>query len=183
MTHVTLQKLPGALALGLVASLTAHAALYGGGHVVGGAYHALILQMALAATLGFIALVAALAWAQSGSSTDGSVLAARLRERLPGAGGVISAAAAWYTTIEAIEPHHAAAPIVVLLAALAAASYAALRLAHAMTGALARAAIAISRPAFSPRTPIWRRRARPRPIARRLFSTRRRFARPPPIAA
>jgi hypothetical protein len=183
MTNVTLRKVPGALALGLVASLGAHAALYGGGHTLGGAYHALILEMAFAATLGFVALVAGLAWAQSGSSTDGSVLAARLRERLPGAGGVIAAAAAWYTTIEGIEAHHAGAPIVALLVALAAASYAVLHLAHAMTAALSRAAITISRAGFSPRTPAWRRRARPRPIARRLFLTRRRFARPPPIAA
>ncbi len=183
MTHLTLRKVPGALALGLIASLAAHAALYGGGHAVGGAYHTLVLEIALAATLGFVALAAGLARAQSGSSADGSVLAARLRELLPGAGGVIAAAAAWYTTIESIEPHHAAAPMLALLAALAAASYAALRLAHAMTDALTRAALAISRAAFSPRTPTWRRRARPRPIARRLFSTRRRFARPPPIAA
>ncbi len=47
-TVVTLRKAPGALALGLLASLAAHAPLYGGGHAMGGTYHALILQAALA---------------------------------------------------------------------------------------------------------------------------------------
>lgn len=182
MTGVTLGKVPGALALGLLASLAAHAALYGGEHAVGGAYHALLLQITLAGALGFVALAGALAWTQSGLSADGSVLAVRLRERLPGLGSVIPATAAWYVAVEAIEPHHAAAPAIALLAALVAASYAVLRLAHAITNALARAVIAISRTPFSPRAPAWRRRPRGRLIARPSFLTRRRFARPPPIA-
>lgn len=182
VTRVTLRKAPGVLVLGLVASLVAHAALYGGQHAIGGAYHEVLLQMAVAGALGFIALIGAVAWTQSGSATDGSVLAARLRERLPGVGSVIAAAAASYAVIEAIEPHHAGAPGIALLAALAAASYAALRLAHAITDAFARAAIAISRTFFAPRAPAWRRRPRARLIARRSFAARRRFARPPPIA-
>jgi hypothetical protein len=182
MTRVTLGKVPGALALGLLASLAAHAALYGGDHAVGGAYHALVLQIALAGALGFVALVGALAWTQSGSSANGSVLAVRLRERLPGIGSVIPAAAAWFVAVEAIEPHHTGAPAIALLAALAAASYGALRLAHAITNALARAAFAIAREAFAPRAPAWRRRPRGRLIARPSLATCRRFARPPPIA-
>lgn len=181
MTRVTLGKVPGALALGLLASLAAHAALYGGEHAVGGAYHALLLQIALAAGLGFLALAGALAWTQSGGGADGSILAVRLRERLPGVGSIIPAAAAWYVAIEAVEPHHAGAPAIALLVALAAASYAAWRLAHAITSALARAVIAIVRTSFSPRAPAWRRRPRGRLIVRRTFSTPRRFARPPPV--
>lgn len=179
---MTLRKVPGCLALGLFAALTAHAALYGGTHAIGGTYHALLMQIALAATLGFVALLGALAWTQSGSSSDGSVLAARLRERLPGVGSVIAAAAAWYVGVETVEPHHAGVPGIALLAALAAASYAALRLAHAITDAFARVAIAIFRTLFSPRALVWRRRPHGRLIPRRSFLTRRRFARPPPIA-
>lgn len=181
MDWVTLRKLPGGLMLGLFASLAAHAALYGGEHSVGGTYHALLIQIALTAALGFVGLLGALAWSQSGNATDGSVLAARLRERLPGVGTIIGAAAVWYAGIETIEPHHAGVPAIALLAALAAASYVALRLAHAITDAFARAAIAISRTSFSPRAPAWCRRPRGRPIVRRSFLTRRLFARPPPI--
>ena len=70
MKCVALRKVPGCLALGLSASLAAHAALYGGEHAIGGAYHALLVQIALAAALGFIALVGALAWAQSGNRSE-----------------------------------------------------------------------------------------------------------------
>jgi hypothetical protein len=178
---VSLRKVPGSLALGLFASLAAHAALFGGEHAIGGAYHAVLIQIAVAAALGFVALAGALAFAQSGFSTDGSIVAARLRERLPGIGSVVAAAAAWYAGIETVEPHHAGVPAFALLAALAVASYAALRLARAITDAFARAAIAISRTSFSPRAPAWCRRPRGRPIPRRPVLTRRRFARPPPI--
>jgi hypothetical protein len=181
MTRVTLRKVPGALALGLLASLAAHAALYGAEHAIGGAYHAVLLQITLAAALGFVMFVGALALTLSRNSTDGSVVAARLRERLPGVGSVIAAAAAWYVAVEAIETHHAGSPGIALFAALAASSYAALRLAHAITDAFARAAISISRTSFSPRAPAWRRRPRGRVIPRHSFLARRRFARPPPI--
>lgn len=182
MTRVIPRKVPGCLALGLFASLTAHAALWGREHVVGGGYHGLLMRIALAAALGFLALVGAVAWTQSGNSTDGSVLAVRLRERLPGIGSVIAAAATWYVGVEALEPHHAGTPGIAQLVALVAASYVALRLAHAITGVFARGAIAIFRTSFSLREPAWRRRPRGRLISRRSFLTRRRFARPPPIA-
>jgi hypothetical protein len=181
MSRVTLRKVPAALALGLLASLVAHVKLYGGEHAVGGAYHALLMDMALAAALGFAALAAALAWSQLGSTTDGSVIAGRLRERLPSVSVVFVAAAASYLVVEAIEPHHAGAPGLALLAALAVASYAAVLLAHALTGALARVVIEIARTSFSPRAPVWRRRPRGQAIAHRWFLARRRFARPPPI--
>lgn len=176
------QKLPGALALGLLASLAAHAALFGGEHTVGGSYHGMLVQVALTVVLGFGALLGALAWAQSGNSSDGSVLAVRLRERLPGFLGIIVSTAMWYVAIEAIEPHHAAAPAIALIAALAAVSYVVLRLARAIADTFARVVIAIFRSPFSPRTPAWQRRPRVRPIARLTIPTRRRFARPPPVA-
>lgn len=179
---MTLRKVPGSLALGLVATLAAHGALYGGQHDAGGAYHALLMQISAAAALGFVALVGALAWTQSGSSSDGSILAARLRERLPSMASVLASAAMWYAGIEAIEPHHAGAAAIALLVILAAASYAVLRLAHAITDAFACAVMAVVRTLFSPRAPVWRRRPRGRLISRHSFLARRRFARPPPIA-
>ncbi len=47
-----------------------------GGLALGGAYHAVLVQIALAVALGFVALLGALAWTQSGCATDGSILAA-----------------------------------------------------------------------------------------------------------
>ncbi len=182
MNRVTLRKIPAGLALGLLASLTAHVALYGRQHAVGGAYHALLMQISAAAALAFIALLGAVAWRQSRHLAGSRALAASLRERLPGLGTVVTSAAAWYAGVEAIEPHHAGASGFALVAALAAASYAVLRLARAMADAFAHAAIAISRTSFSPRVPAWQRRPRERVIARHSLQARHRFARPPPVA-
>jgi hypothetical protein len=181
-TLVTLRKVPGALALGLLASLAAHASLYGVGHAMGGAYHALILQAALAATLSLAFFFGALAWTESGGGAVGSVLAARLRERLPPLAGILLAATAWYGAAEAVEPHHASALPIAVLVALALAAWLVLRLAQALIAALAGVVIAILRASFSPRTPLWKRRPRSRPLARRTHWVRRLFARPPPIA-
>mgnify|MGYP001381482705 CR=1 FL=1 len=182
MESVTLRNIRGSLVLGLLVSLAAHVALFGGQHTVGGAYHAVLMQGTSAVTLGFVAFLGALAWALSRSSSDGSVLAARLREQLPGLGSVVASAASWYAGIEAIEPHHLGAPVIELLVVLIAASYLVLLLARAMTDTFAHAAITISRTSFSPRVPAWRRRPRERVLARHSFQARRRFARPPPVA-
>lgn len=182
MDCVTLRKIPGCLALGSFAALAAHAALYGGEHAIGGIYQVVLVQVALAAALGFVVFFGALAWTQSERVTDGSVLACRLRERLPGVGSVAAAAVAWYAAIETVEPQHAGVPEIALLAAIAVASYAALRLARGITDAFANAVISISRSSFSPRAPAWNRRPRGRVMPRRSFLTRRRFARPPPFA-
>jgi hypothetical protein len=179
---VTLRKVPGALALGLLASLAAHALLYGGEHAMGGAYHALLVQAALAGGVSLLAFFGALAWSES-RAADGSVLAARLRERLPGLTSILPAAALWYAAAEAIEPHHADASPIASLLSLAVAAWLVLRLASWIVDALAGAVIAVLRASFSPRTPTWKRRPRSRPILRRALRARRLFARPPPIAA
>jgi hypothetical protein len=182
MTHVTLRKVPGALVLGLLASLAAHAGLYGSGHAMGGSYNWLLLQIALAGFCGLIAFFGALAWGSAQGTADGSVMAARLRERLPGAAAVLLAAGLWYVLGESIEPGHVAAPLAGSLAALIAVSYAVAWLARVVTAAVARAVLAIAHTEFSPRTPSWQRRAQRTPLPRRPVLTRRRFARPPPIA-
>jgi hypothetical protein len=178
---VTLRKVPGAFALGLLASLTAHAVLYGGEHAVGGIYHALLLQAALGAGLSLLVLLAALAWSQRGGTADGSVLASRLRERLPGAVSVFSATVLWYAGVEGLEPHHADAPPVAAALVLAGAAWLIARLARTVAGAFAHVVIAVTRSAFSPRTRSWRRRPASPPLARRFYSARRHYARPPPI--
>jgi hypothetical protein len=182
MTPVTSRKVPGALTLGLLASLIAHAALYGGGHAMGGSYHVLLLEVAGAGLRGLIAFFGSLAWSNASATTDGTVLAARLRERLPNATALLVAAGAWYALGESVEPGHAAAPLAGSLAALLAASCAVAWLARAITSRLARAVVAVNRTAFAARTPLWLCRSRARIAPRRILLARRRFARPPPIA-
>jgi hypothetical protein len=179
---VTLRKVPGAVALGLLASLGAHAALYGGEHLMGGAYHALLLQAALVGALALVAFFGALAWSQAKGIADGSVLATRLRERLPALWALAAATTLWYALAESLEPHHANASPVAALLALVIAAWLVERLARGAITALTGAIIAVRRESFQTRTPIWSRRPRTNPVFRRTLRSCRRFARPPPIA-
>jgi MFS family permease len=163
--------------------LAAHAVLYGGEHAMGGVYHALLTQAALVAGLGLLVLFAALSWSLRGSTVDGTVLASRLRDRLPGLRWVFAATTLWYAGAEAVEPHHESVSIAVAAIVLAAAAWLILRLSQGVAGAFARVAIAVVRTAFSRRAPSWHRRPHPRPFLRRVYLARRRYARPPPIAA
>ena len=177
---VTLRKLSGGLVLGLLAALAAHTALYGGQHAQGGAYHDVLIQIASALALGFIGIFCALAWSQAASRTDGSIIATRLRERLPGISSVILSAAAWYAGVEATEPQHAAASLLAVCMVLMVAAFGVLRLAHAVTDAVARVAIAIFRARFSALEASWQRPSA-RLILHQSLLTHFRFARPPPI--
>jgi hypothetical protein len=182
MTPVTLRKVPGGITLGLLASLAAHGVLYGSGHAMGGSYHGLLIQVALAGLVGLLAFFGALAWGDAGGTSDGTVLASRLRDRVPNVAGVFVSAGVWFALGESIEPGHAGAPVAASLAALIGAAYAVVWLARAITRAIARAVLVVTRTAFAPRTPAWQRRFHQPVVLRRTLLSRRRFARPPPIA-
>jgi hypothetical protein len=167
----------------LLASLGAHAALYGGGHEMGGSYHALLLQAALAGSVTFLAFFGSLASDGAAHVTDGSVLASRLARRLPGLASLFAATSFWYVVAERIEPHHAGTPLVPSILALVGAAWIVLRLAKAIVQTLAGAVFAARRSPWAARTPRWIRRAPALPIARRSPLLRRRFARPPPSVA
>ncbi len=178
---MTLRKVPAALALGLLASILAHGGLYGGEHAMGGSYHALLLQAALAGGVGLLVFFGLLAASGAGATLNGSVLAARLVERLPGYGSLLIAAGGWYGVAECLEPHHASASLLAVPLSLAATSWLVALLSRGVVAVLAGAVIAAWRVAFSPRAPEWFARLQsPRPT-RRILWTRRRFARPPPI--
>jgi hypothetical protein len=179
---VTLRKVPGALALGLLASLIAHGSLYGGSHSMGGDYHDLLLDLALAAGAALLIFFGGLAWNGALAATSGSVLAARLSARLPGFGSLATAAAAWYAAAEFVEPHHAATSWLAAMLCLAIASWLVLWLSRCALAILAGAILAFFGAAFAPRTTA--RFVRPTPIrfARSIAWVRRLFARPPPIA-
>jgi hypothetical protein len=148
---------------------------------MGGGYHALLLQAALAVGIGLLVFFGLLAASGANAAVDGSVLAARLIERLPGFGSLCLAAAVWYGVAECLEPQHAAASLLAVPLSLAAASWLVQLLSRSVVAVLAGAVLAAWRAAFAPRTPVWFRRLHsPRPT-RRILWTRRRFARPPPI--
>ncbi|MGA8574509.1 MAG: hypothetical protein WB609_02335 [Candidatus Cybelea sp.] len=179
---MTLRKVPGALVLGLLASLAAHAALFGREHAMGGDYHALLVEAALGGALCLLAFFGALAWNGSKGTADGSIVAARLQGRLPGAGALFASTLLWYVVAEAIEPHHSPAGTLAAGVALAAAAWLLSRLARAFVAIVAGAVIAVRRTHFSPRTFFWQLRPARRPLLRRASLVRRRYARPPPVA-
>jgi hypothetical protein len=180
---VKVREFPGALALGLLASLGAHTALYGSSHEMGGAYHEEFITMALAALGGFIVAFGALAWTGSRHSADGSVLAARLLRRLPGIAPVLIATAIFFAAGERLEPQHAASSLWALIAAIVASAWLLVFVARAAIKALAQAVVIFSTPGYAQRKPIWLRRSVPVFGVAPAPSLRRRYARPPPAAS
>jgi hypothetical protein len=182
-TDIVNSRAPGAFILGLLASLVAHAAIFGGGHAMGGAYHGALLQLAVAGSLGMGVAFAALVWGGAGHVTDGSILAARLGERLPALPAILGATSIWFALSERIEPAHAAASLPLTLLSLVASAVLLRVIARYALSLLVGAAFAIGRAPFSRRAPAWARRAQTTPIMHRSPLLRRHFARPPPIAA
>jgi hypothetical protein len=178
---VKLRQFPGALALGLLASLGAHTALYGGSHEMGGAYHGELVTLALAALGGLIVAFGALALTGR-HAADGSVLASRLAKLLPGIAPVLISTAVCFALGERIETQHAVAGFWPMVAALVVSAALVFGLARAAIKTLADAVVAISRPVYHDRTPRWVRRAAPAFALARAPSLRRRYARPPPHA-
>lgn len=174
------RKVPGALALGLLASLIAHTAAYGGSHDIGGAYHGFLVSAAAIAVIGSLLLAASLAWAGAGRTLEGSVLASRLRLGLPTLPYVAGSAVLWFTLGERIEASHAPASPALLLIALVFAAWLVSALTRSTLSILAAIAIAMHTASFTPRAPVWSRCVAPVEPTRRLLPVSRRFARPPP---
>lgn len=178
------RELFGAATLGLLASLLAHAAGYGTGHAMGGSYHETLLAAAGCATLaGAIALLG-FAWAATGRTLDGSLVAARLRTALPSWHAVVLSATAWLTIAENIEPHHDAASPLLLAFALAAAAWLVLRCAERIVAFFAAIVIAVWRAHFASRRQICAFFPRERaPRRRNRIASHRLTVRPPPVVA
>ena len=176
------REAPGALALGLLASLLAHAAEYGGGHSMGGSYHGALVAAGVVAGLGSALAAGALAWAGAGRILEGSILAVRLRLHLPRWPAVAAAAALWFALAEHLAPQHDAASPILLIAGLAIAAWLVLALARGALSILATIAIAVRKTRFSPRAHARLLRLLPAPRAHALLRATRRYARPPPIA-
>jgi hypothetical protein len=174
--------LPGALILGLLASLLAHTASYGGAHATGGVYHEALLTLAVAGAVGFGLLLGLAAWFNVQRLAEGSVLAARLQPLVPGVATAGVFSTAWFYAIEAAEVHHAQAPAILVVIALVAAATALCRLAQLVVRAIAHAVVAFVSQQFANRRPAYVRRfARLVRINGAAYSYRR-HARPPPAA-
>ncbi len=151
LTLMSLRQLPGALILGLLASLVAHAAGFGDGHMAAGAYHELLSTLAFAGAGGALITAVIAAFGKAGSCAQGSVLASRLCTWIPGASAVALAGGAWFTLIESLEPAHGPASFAIVALAMLAAALALRGLAVLTARALARCAITIVRVAVAPR--------------------------------
>ena len=148
---------------------------------MGGSYHALLLQAALAGSVALLTIFGSIAAGGAAHVAEGSVLAARLSHHVPGLAPLLAATASWYALAEWVEPHHAATvPLGASVLALAAAAWIVLRIAKAVVGVLAGAVFATLQSPWAARAPSWIRRAPALPIPRRSPLLRRRFARPPP---
>jgi hypothetical protein len=181
---VTFRAIPGALAMGLVAALLAHAAVFGGGHAMGGAYHGLLLELSAAAMVAMAGAAAVVIRSGARFAADGSILAARIVRLLPSLPLLVAASAGWFALGECIEPRHDAAPIAAIGAALILAAALLLAAARAVVGWFATAVVAIVRFGFAGRRPAVTVRPYLIPLAIPAAPTlRRRFARPPPTIA
>ncbi|HTV92367.1 MAG TPA: hypothetical protein VMG98_06590 [Verrucomicrobiae bacterium] len=176
-----LRQFPAVAILGLLASLAAHAASYGGDHVAGGAYHGALVLLALVGVGGFVVSVAALAWLGVRRHADGSILAAALRPLVPPVAALAASASLWFGAIESLEsPHIWHASLLVIGLFLIAASVLINLASRALVRAIAAIVVAIARPSFARRPVCYRRRFAHRSSARRTYFVYRRFARPPP---
>jgi len=149
---------------------------------MGGAYAEPLIEASVAGCVGLLAFFAAVACQGARGVADGSIVGARLREVLPSLPASMLAAGLWFALGEHVEPAHASLPVAITVLALAAAAFVIRFLAEASIQLLVAAVFAVYRSPFAPRAPIWSRRAHAPILVRRAPRTRRRFARPPPIA-
>lgn len=176
------RELAGALALGLPAALLGHTVAYGGSHSVGGSFHGVLVGLTVAAAAAMLFGAACLAWTGAGRILQGSVLAARIEEYLPGWTASTIAAGLWFTLAEHVEPRHDALSPLILIAALALSAWILLLLAHFVLSLLAAIAIAVRAAVHVTFTPSPRLHLSAAPRAHYLLRAVRHYARPPPFA-
>ena len=180
---MTLRQLPGALILGLLASLAAHAAGYSDGHAQAGAYHDALFALAAVGGVGLLLVAGVAAFATAGACAQGSVIASRISSLVPGYGAIGLSALAWFAAAESLETSHVAAPIAIIAVLLALATLAIHMLANAAIRMVAELAIAIARFEFAARRPIFARRAYVAVHVPRIFTARQPALRAPPDSA
>jgi hypothetical protein len=180
---VIVRQLLAALGLGLLASLLAHAGLYGSDHALGGGYHDGFDALALAGMLGLGFATLNLAWAGRECCCLGTVLAARLSRLIPNPLALFAATAGSFACGEFVEGSHARASTWLVVLVLAAAATLVRILAGFFVQAIAAITIAIITRTFAPRLPRAIRVFGRAPALAAVPYLGRRFARPPPARA
>jgi len=177
------RRIPGSLVLGLLAAFAAHTALYGGGHVMGGAWGGALQVTALFSSGGAVAAWLGLGWACGNRLGDGSIAIAKLERTLPGMWLVFAAAAGWFWLAESIEDGHADAPILLVAVAIAVAAGLVRALAAIAMRTLAGIVFGTRARGFASQAPSWTIALPQLLLVEPVAHIRRRFARPPPVAA
>jgi hypothetical protein len=177
---VKLQELPGALILGLLASLLAHMVSYGGAHATGGVHHEALVSLAFAGAVGFGLLLGLIGWFNARGLAEGSVLASHLRPLLPAPATLFAFATFSFFAIEAVEGQHAQLPVALVLAALLAATLAIWKLALVLVRAIAHVVFELASEPFVKRRPAYLRRFNRTARISGARRSYRRHARPPP---
>lgn len=178
---MTLRQLPGALILGLLASLVAHTLGYGDGHIQGGAYHDGLVALATLGGAGLLAAATIAAFFSAGPHGTGSVIAARIRSHVPGLAAIGASALGWYAAAESLEPTHATASSVLMAALLALATIVIGFLAALLVRFVAAIAMGIFESPFANRQPLFARRAYVLARVPSARAARRPVSRPPPV--
>jgi hypothetical protein len=176
-----MRRLPGALALGLLAALLAHAFVYGDTHAMGGSYDAALQALGTTGAMGLTAFWLAICVASRGKFCQGSVLTAGIGALLPSLSATYAASLGWFWLAESVEGGHAWAPTGCILFALFLAAALTRLLATAALRALAKIAVLWDSGGFRKRAPfripVVERLIAGVPVVRAL----RLFSRPPPI--
>lgn len=176
---MSLRQLPGALILGLLASLIAHTAGFGSSHTEAGAYHELLSTLAFAGAGGLLVAAICAAFGHCGRCVQGSILASRLCSWIPGTGAVALAGGIWFSFIESLERGHGPASFISIALAMLVAALALRFIAVLTARALATCAIVIVRVAIAPRT-VFSPRRYETPAIVTPHLARRVVTRPPP---
>lgn len=174
------RRIFGAAVLGLMSSLIAHEALFGGSHAVGGAFNSAILASAEVFGAGFLIVLALTSLFASKQAALGSVLARRTGEVLPRAPELLAFTGLWFTLCERLEAEHAMPGLPFIAAALAICALLVLAVARWFVRILAHAVLAIVSPGHELRSYTAIRHATPVVPAYQPPQLRRLFVRPPP---
>jgi hypothetical protein len=177
------RRVPGALALGLLAAYAAHSIAFGNDHVMGGPYADVLRTTASVATLAFTGMWIAIGWINGGYIRNGSVFNAATSKFTPSTVGVFTAALGWFCFAESVEHGQLTGPSVLAAVALLLASVVVNVLSRTFLRAMTRIVFAAISVAFRRRLPNWLAIADERPSPEPFVRTRRLFSRPPPIGS
>ena len=174
------RRILGAAVLGLLSSLIAHQALFGGSHAMGGAFSGAILGSAEVLCAGFLTLLALTSLFAAKRVAVGSVLAKRTAELLPRYPELLAFAGLWFTLGERLEAEHAMPGLPFVVAALTLCALVVSAVARWLVRILAHAVLSIVSPGHVLRSLTAIRSATPVVRVYQAPQLRRQFVRPPP---